>query len=89
MQWNKEAGRKPSKKLLQEASNYVRPNTQDQMVIAMAMRSTGMTQHEIISLFGYPHRNVIKKVLLKDRRFKKVELPEWTRFRRIKLIKSN
>lgn len=86
MNWKQDAGRKPTKKLLKEASIFARPNTQDHVVVAMAMRPRGLTQSEVISLFGHPHRNKIRQ-LVQDKRVKQVHLPDGSRARRIRLIK--
>ena len=83
--WIKEAGSKPSKQLLQEASTMVRPNTKDHLVIAMALRQNGVTQTEVIRLLGKPHRNVVKK-LLQHNKVKQFILPDGSRATRIKLV---
>lgn len=85
--FNKTTGPKPSKKLLQEASTLAKPDTDDHMVVAMALRPNGVTQSEVVSIFNHPHRNVIKK-LLQDNKVQKTVLPEGSRSTRIKLIKK-
>jgi hypothetical protein len=85
--WSKEAGRKPSKILIQEASTLVRINSKDCVVVAMAMRPNGVTQSEVISQFGRPHRNIIKK-LLQDNAVREFVLPEGGRCKRIRLVKK-
>lgn len=87
IKWRPEAGRKPNKTLLQEASSLARKGTADHMVIAMSMRPNGVTQSEVVSIFNHPHRNVIKK-LLQDNKVQKTILPEGSRSTRIKLIKT-
>jgi len=84
--WKPEAGRKPNKQLLQEASTLARPNTADHIVVAMALRPNGVTQSEVISLFGRPHRNKLKQ-LEQDNKVKTYTLPETSRRRRVRLIK--
>lgn len=84
--WKAEAGKPPAKKHLADASTLVRPSSADHMVVAMAMRPNGVTQHEVVALFGHPHRNIIKK-LLQDKKVKQHVLPDGTRSRRIRLVK--
>lgn len=86
MKWNKQAGVKPTKKLLQVASTLAKPNSQDHVVVAMAMRPNGVTQNEVIALFGHPHRNKLKK-LLDDNKVRQYVLPEGTKSTRIRLVK--
>lgn len=86
IQWTKDAGRKPSKKLLEDASTLARPDTQDHLVVAMAMRPEGVTQPQVISLFGHPHRNKIKR-LVQDNKVQAQKLPSGSRLVRIRLIK--
>ena len=85
--FNKTTGPKPNKTLLKEASTLAKPDTDDHLVVAMAMRPNGVTQAEVISLFDYPHRNVIKK-LLQDNKVRQYILPEGGRSTRIKLVKK-
>lgn len=87
VQWKPDAGRKPTKALLKEASTLVREGTDDHLVVAMAMRPNGVTQAEVITLLDHPHRNVLKK-LLQDNKVKQLVLPEGGRSTRIKLIKK-
>lgn len=84
--WKPEAGRKPTKKLLIDASTLAKPDTKDHVVIAMAMRPNGVTQHEVVAMFGKPHRNKIKQ-LLESKKVIQYVLPEGTRSTRIRLIK--
>ena len=84
--WKPEAGKRPNKVLLQEASSLARPNTRTHTVIAMALRPNGVTQNEIVSLYGKPYRNVIKKLIAKNK-VKKYVLPEEGRSERIRLVK--
>ena len=86
LNWTKDTGPRPSKKLLIEASTLARQDTDDHVVVAMAMREHGVTQSEVISLLGYPHRNKLKQ-LIQDKRVKKYVLPEGGRSVRIKLVK--
>jgi hypothetical protein len=86
-QFNKSTGPKPAKILLQEASHLARPLTDDHMVVAMALRPNGVTQNEVISLLGHPHRNIIKK-LLQDNKVRQYVLPDGGRSTRIKLVKK-
>jgi hypothetical protein len=86
--WKSEAGRRPSKILLAEASTLARPNTKTHTVVAMALRPNGVTQHEVVSLYGKPYRNVIKK-LIADHKVKKYVLPEEGRSERIRLVKQH
>lgn len=85
-QWKPEAGRKPTKMLLQEASTLAKPDTADHIVVAMAMRPNGVTQREVISLFGHPHRNKLKQ-LVQDNKVRQYVLPDGARATRIKLVK--
>ena len=78
---------KHNKKKLKEASNLAKPDTDDHLVVAMAMRPNGVTQAEVITLLGHPHRNKLKK-LLQDNKVKQFVLPEGGRSTRIKLIKK-
>ena len=84
--WTNEAGKPPSQKALSSARRLVRQGSMDCMVIAMAMRPSGVTQHEVISLFGKPHRNIIKK-LVSSKQVRKLDLPEFAHGRRIKLVR--
>lgn len=86
-QFNKDTGPKPHKILLQEASTLARQNTDDHIVVAMALRPNGVTQNEVISLLGFPHRNKLKK-LLKDNKVKQHVLPDGGRSTRIRLVKK-
>ena len=85
--WKQEAGKKPSQRAIKQASTLVRPATKDHMVIAMALRPTGVTQQEVISLLGHPHRNIIRK-LLQDNKVIKYDIPDAARSTRIKLRKT-
>lgn len=85
--FNKTTGPKPNKTLLAEASTLAKPDTDDHLVVAMAMRPNGVTQAEVITLLGYPHRNKLKK-LLQDNKVKQYVLPEGGRSTRIKLVKK-
>lgn len=84
--WKQKAGKPPTKKLLHIASSLARPDTADHMVLAMAMRPNGVTQHEVIAVFGHPHRNKIKKLLLNNQ-VKQYVLPDGTQAQRIRLVK--
>jgi hypothetical protein len=86
IKWKPEAGRKPSKRTLQEASTLARRDTADHVVVAMAMRPTGVTQPEVIALFGHPHRNKLKS-LVAHKKVRRVVLPEASRALRIRLVK--
>jgi hypothetical protein len=86
LRWKAEAGRQPTKKLLKEASTLAKPDSADHVVVAMAMRPNGVTQHEVVALFGHPHRNKLKK-LLQDNKVNAFVLPDGTRARRIRLVK--
>jgi hypothetical protein len=83
--WNREAGTKPDKKLLQEASAFAREKTKDHYVVAMAMRPDGVTQPQVIAIFGKPHRNKLRE-LANDNRIVVVDLPRNGRVRRVKII---
>ena len=85
--WKQEAGKKPSQRAIKHASTLVRPATKDHMVIAMALRPTGVTQQEVISLLGHPHRNIIRKLLAEDK-VRKYEIPDVARSTRIKLVRK-
>ncbi len=87
VQWKPEAGRKPAKTLIQEASTLARPDSADCIVVAMALRESGVTQSEVISLFGRPHRNKLKK-LVQDNLVKQYVLPNGGRATRIRLVKK-
>jgi hypothetical protein len=84
--FSKTTGPKPTKTLLVEASTLAKPDTDDHMVVAMALRPNGVTQAEVITLLGHPHRNKLKK-LLQDNKVKQYVLPEGGRSTRIKLVK--
>jgi hypothetical protein len=83
--FNKYTGPKPTNKHFKEASQFARPATGDHLVIAMAMRLNGVTQAEVITLLGKPHRNKIKK-LLAERKVKQYVIPEGGRSTRIRLV---
>ena len=84
--FNKTTGPKPSKAILKEASKLATPDTGDYFTVAMAMRPNGVTQNEVVSLLGHPHRNKIRK-LVQDNKVKVSTLPDGSRATRIKLIK--
>lgn len=86
LDWKPEAGKRPTKQLLQEASTLAKPSTADHVVIAMAMRPNGVTQGEVVALFGHPHRNKIRQ-LIQDKKVKQFVLPEGGRSTRIRLVK--
>lgn len=86
LDWKPQAGKKPTKALLAEASTLAKPDTADHVVVAMAMRPNGVTQNEVMALFGHPHRNKIKK-LLQDNKVRQYVLPDGTRQTRIRIIK--
>jgi len=85
--WNRNAGRKPDKKLLAEAAMFASSGSKTHMVIAMAMRPNGLTQDEVVSLLGHPYRNRIRQ-LVREHRVVTHVLPEGTRCTRIKLVKG-
>lgn len=87
LNFDKNTGPKPTQKLLKEASTLAKPDTDDHMVVAMAMRPNGMTQAEVINLLGHPHRNKVKK-LLQDNKVKQYVLPDGGRSMRIRLVKK-
>lgn len=87
LNFNKSTGPKPTKKLLEEASTLARPDTDDHLVVAMALRPNGVTQAEVITLLGHPHRNKLKK-LLQDNKVQQTILPEGSRSTRIRLVKK-
>lgn len=86
-EWKPEAGKKPSKALLQEAASLAKPDSADCVVIAMAFRPQGVTQTEVISLFGRPHRNKIRR-LIQHNRVRQYVLPDGGRATRIRLVKK-
>lgn len=85
--WKSEAGRKPGKGLLAEASTLAREGTEDHVVVAMALRPRGVTQSEVIALFGHPHRNKLRS-LIREKRVRVFELPDGSRARRIRLVRK-
>ena len=85
--WNRNAGRKPDKKLLLEASSFASSGSKTHMVIAMAMRPNGLTQDEVVQLLGRPYRNRIRQ-LVKENKVRVHILPEGSRRTRIKLVKG-
>ena len=86
IEWKSEAGRQPTKKLLREASELAKPDSDDCVVVAMALRPEGVTQHEVMALFGHPHRNKLKK-LVHDNKVRKYVLPDGSRATRIRLVR--
>ncbi len=60
----KEAGKRPSTGQLKAVVSHglARPNTKNQIALAMALRPTGTTQPQIIAVLGQPHRNKFKAV---------------------------
>ena len=87
LHFNRTTGPKPTRQLLKEASTLAKPNTDDHLVVAMALRPNGVTQAEVITLLGHPHRNKLKK-LLQDNKVKQYVLPEGGRSTRIRLVKK-
>jgi len=85
MRFTKATGPKPSHKHFMEASQFARPDSGDYVTIAMAFRPCGVTQAEVITLLGHPHRNKIKK-LLAERRVKQYVIPEGSKSTRIRLV---
>lgn len=63
--WNKDAGRRPTADQLKSivAHGLARPNTKNQVALAMALRKDGTTQPQIIAVLGQPHRNKFKQVV--------------------------
>ncbi len=88
IKWKQEAGKPPTKKLLKEASTLAKPDTGDHMVVAMAMRPSGVTQGEVMALLGHPHRNKIRQ-LVAGQKVQAHVIPDGTRQRRIRLILKN
>ena len=87
MKWSKKAGLRPNQQLLRVAGKYVRHGTGDHLVVAMAMRPTGVTQGEVISVLGKPHRNVIR-TLVSSSKVGLLTLPSDGRQTRIRLVKK-
>lgn len=87
LQFSKATGPKPAKELIKEAAALARPQSAECIVVAMAMRPNGVTQSEIIALFGHPHRNKLKRLLEEDK-VKRFVLPDGSRSTRIRLIKK-
>jgi hypothetical protein len=85
--FNKQTGPKPNRDLLKEAAMLARPQTDDCVVVAMALRPNGVTQNEVIALVGHPHRNKLKK-LIQDNKVKQVVLPDNGRSTRIRLVRK-
>lgn len=85
MQWNHGAGKPPSQKALREAANLAALGSKTHLVIAMALRPNGLTQQEVIMLFGHPYRNKLRQ-LAGSPKVEVVMLPDGTRSKRIKLI---
>lgn len=88
MRFNKTTGPKPTKKLLDQASQLARSGTSSHIAVAMAMRPAGATQAEIINALGHPHRNKLKQ-LINEGLVKKHVIPDGSRSVRIKLIKKH
>ena len=86
IEWKREAGRKPNKSLLSEAGSLARSGTKDHLVVSMAMRPNGVTQREVVSLLGHPHRNKLRQ-LLRDNRVRQFVLPDGSRSQRIRIVK--
>lgn len=86
--WNKQAGPKPTKKLLMEASKYATAQTANHIAVAMAFRPNGVTQGEIVHALGHPHRNKLRQ-LLAEKRVKQYQLPEGTRQTRVRLVPTH
>lgn len=86
MTFDRNTGPKPAKKYIKDASSLVRPGTATHMAVAMAMRPNGTTQGEVVAVLGKPHRNIIKR-LIDLNQVKTYELPEGTRYHRIRLVK--
>jgi len=86
IKWKSEAGKPPTKKLLKEAALFAADGSKTHLVIAMAMRPSGVTQNEVISLLGHPYRNRIKK-LREEHKVKAYVLPDATRATRIRLVR--
>lgn len=87
VRWKKGAGPKPAKKLLQEAATLARVATADHVVVAMALRKQGVTQREVMTLFGHPHRNKLKR-LLRDQKVRCFLLPDKSKSQRIRLVRT-
>ena len=88
LNYNKDTGPRPSKKLLVKASALAKQGTKDHIAVAMHMRPNGATQSEIVRLLDHPHRNKIKK-LLQDNKVQSTVLPDDGRSQRIKLVVKN
>jgi hypothetical protein len=62
--WKKAAGDKPKNQIkLVQKHNLARPQSKDALAVAMALRPQGVTQPQIVSVLGKPHRNKIKHLV--------------------------
>lgn len=85
--WNRDAGLKPDNRLLREAAAFARERSKDHWVVAMAMRPDGVTQKQVIAVFGKPHRNKLRE-LANDNRVKVVQLPDVGKVKRLRILKK-
>lgn len=83
-EWDpKKAGEKPTKLLLEEAASLTKPDTEDQIVVAMALRSSGVTGQQIAAVLGHSRR----KLLALPPTIKVVYLHDWqSGGKRLKLV---
>lgn len=82
--WTTKTGKKPTKQELKIADEYARHGTQVHTVLAMALRPNGLTQQEVITLLGHPHRNKLRQ-LVQSHKVRKVVLDQPQRIRLFKV----
>ncbi|KAH0542352.1 hypothetical protein GP486_008646 [Trichoglossum hirsutum] len=85
MVFDKSTGPRPGRKLLGIAGRLAREGAGDHMAVAMSLRSRGVTQAEIVSVLGAPHRNKLRQ-LEKSGLVRKYVLPDAGRSTRIRLV---
>lgn len=62
----RQSGKRPTILQLKSIVQHglARPNTKNQIALAMALRKDGTTQPQIVAVLGQPHRNKFKAVQL-------------------------
>lgn len=85
MNWSDRTGKPPTQKQLREAARLAKIGTKTHLAIAMALRPSGITQSEVITLLGSPYRNKIRQ-LIAEKRVMALVLPDGSRGQRVRLF---
>ncbi len=84
--WSKKTGIRPSKALLAQAASLAVRGSKAHLAVAMALRKNGLTQQEVISVLGAPHRNKLKQ-LVDAGLLRSYRIPASSRAQRLRYVK--